>query len=445
MAAIGVDGRQAAPQTPARVAAPQPDARRSRSGDADARRVSGDAEPLLRRLPQHAKSLPAGAPLALDKANLADPGADADVWERVVKKLGVGAMPPQGSPTPGHAELTQFRSALVASLDSAAAKKNNPGRYVLHRLNRTEYANAVRDLLGVTVDVADLLPSDGGDFGFDNIATALTTSPLLLERYLTAGLRIAELAVGDAGAEPGTATYTISTVVTQNQHVDGLPLGTRGGTAGPPRLPGRRRVRVLGTAAEDRGRRAGRRRGTRDAASVHRHDRRQAGLLGADRRQGGPRVAATENNAVSREEFDKRMTSPRIKVTAGPHDVGFTFVERPDAGTEHVAARRCATARRRTTPPGMPRLRNGIIEGPYSVTGVSETRVAEAPVRLHAGDGRAGSAVRRPRSCPPWRAARSGGPSPKADIEAPLALLPRGAQARAATSTPASAPASRGF
>ena len=97
--------------------------------------------------------LPAGAPLALDKANFADPGADAATWERVVKKLGVGAMPPLGSPTPGAAELSKFRSSLIASLDTAAAKKNNPGRYVLHRLNRTEYTNAVRDLLGVTVDV----------------------------------------------------------------------------------------------------------------------------------------------------------------------------------------------------------------------------------------------------------------------------------------------------
>jgi len=173
--------------------------------------------------------LPAGMPLALDKANFADPGADALTWERVVKKLGVGAMPPVGAPTPGHEELSKFRASLVASLDAAAAKQNSPGKYVLHRLNRTEYANAVRDLLGVTVDVAELLPSDGGEFGFDNIATALNTSPLLLERYLTAGLRISELAVGDATAEPGTYTYTISTVVTQNQHVEGLPLGTRGG------------------------------------------------------------------------------------------------------------------------------------------------------------------------------------------------------------------------
>ena len=124
--------------------------------------------------------IPAGAPLALDLANLKDPGSDAAVWEKVVRKLGVGAMPPQGSATPGAGELNKFRASLITSLDDAAAKKTNPGRYVLHRLNRTEYANAVRDLLGVDFDVAELLPSDGGDFGFDNIASALKSTPILL-------------------------------------------------------------------------------------------------------------------------------------------------------------------------------------------------------------------------------------------------------------------------
>src|SRR4051794_9347001 len=173
--------------------------------------------------------IPAGAPLALDKASLNNPGTDAAVWEKVVKKLGVGAMPPRNSPTPGAAELNAFRSSLITSLDSAAARNGNPGRYVLHRLNRTEYANAIRDLLGIKINAAEYLPSDGGDFGFDNIATALTTSPLLLERYLTAALQISELTVGDAEAETGTASFSISTTVTQKQHVEGLPLGTRGG------------------------------------------------------------------------------------------------------------------------------------------------------------------------------------------------------------------------
>ena len=315
--------------------------------------------------------LPAGAPLALDKANFDDPGADAATWERVVKKLGVGAMPPLGLPTPGHAELGKFRAALIAKLDAAAAQKNNPGTKVLHRLNRTEYANAVRDLLGVTVDVAEMLPSDGGDFGFDNIATALTTSPLLLERYLTTGLRVAELAVGDGAAEPGTATYTISTVVSQNQHVDGLPLGTRGGLVVPHSFPADGEYvfsgRLLKTVAEG-------------LVGVEGHETPHQFVVTIDGKQvfsaaiGGKadHEAAKENTPVAREEFDKRMVSPRIKVTAGVHDVGFTFIERP-AQEQNVWQPVLRSSQEAHNPSGQPRLRNGIIEGPYSPTGVSQT------------------------------------------------------------------------
>src|SRR5206468_2527355 len=174
--------------------------------------------------------IPAGAPLYLDTANLNDPAADAAVWEKVIRKLGVGAMPPQGAASPENAKLTEFRTWLMTALDQAAAERNNPGRYVLHRLNRTEYANAIRDLLGVEIDVTDMLPSDGGDFGFDNVASALKTSPLLLERYLTAALYISDLAVGTTEVPPGTTTFNIGYDVTQDQHMPGLPLGTRGGT-----------------------------------------------------------------------------------------------------------------------------------------------------------------------------------------------------------------------
>jgi cytochrome c5 len=363
--------------------------------------------------------LPAGAPLALDTANLADPGADAATWERVVKKLGVGAMPPQGSPTPGHAELTKFRTALVASLDRAAATRNNPGHKVLHRLNRTEYANAVRDLLGVTVDVADLLPSDGGDFGFDNIATALTTSPLLLERYLTAGLRIAELAVGDAAAEPGTATYTISTVVTQNQHVDGLPLGTRGGILVRHPFPADGEYvfsgRLLKTVAEG-------------LAGVEGHETPHLFIVTVD----GKRVfeapiggqadhdAATENKPVAREAFDKRMTSPRVKVTAGLHEVGFTFVERPTR-EQNVWQPSLRASQEAHNPSGLPRLRNGIIEGPYGVSGVSDTTARQ---RLFVCTPKSATqespCADRVLSTVARRAFRR--PLAKGDMEAPLAL-----------------------
>jgi mono/diheme cytochrome c family protein len=315
--------------------------------------------------------LPAGAPLALDKANFADPGADAATWERVVKKLGVGAMPPQGSPTPGAAELAKFRSSLIASLDTAAASKNAPGRYVLHRLNRTEYANAVRDLLGVTVDVGDLLPSDSGEFGFDNIATALPTSPLLLERYLTAGLRIAELAVGDATSEPGTYTYTISTVVTQTQHVEGLPLGTRGGMLVRHTFPADGEYvfsgRLLKTVAEGLV-------GVEGSETPHQFIVTIDGKRVFSAPIGGKEdhEKATENKPVPREEFDKRMMSPRIKVTAGLHEVGFTFVERPTQ-EQNMWQPVLRSSQEAHNPSGLPRLRNGIIEGPYDPTGLSST------------------------------------------------------------------------
>ncbi|HEV8397985.1 MAG TPA: DUF1592 domain-containing protein [Vicinamibacterales bacterium] len=338
----------------------------------------GDFQPMVTRYcvgcHNTRNPLPAGAPLALDKANWADPGADAATWERVVKKLGVGAMPPQGAPTPGAVELARFRSVLITNLDAAAVRKHDPGKFVLHRLNRTEYANAVRDLLGVTIDAADLLPSDGGEFGFDNVATALKTSPLMLERYVAAGLQVAELVVGDAGAEPGTATYTISTVVSQDQHVEGLPLGTRGGILVEHTFPADGEYvfsgRLLKTVAEG-------------LSGVEGHETPHLFVVTVD----GKRVfsapiggkadhdAAKENTPVPREEFNQRMTSPRIKVTAGLHDVGFSFVERPQQ-EQNMWQPVLRATQEAHNPSGMPRLRNGIIEGPYAVTGAgnSETR-----------------------------------------------------------------------
>jgi mono/diheme cytochrome c family protein len=315
--------------------------------------------------------MPAGAPLVLDVATLADPGADAETWERVVRKLGVGAMPPAGSPTPGEAELDRFRSVLAAHLDASASQRRNPGRYVLHRLNRTEYANAIRDLLGVEVDVTDLLPSDGGDFGFDNIATALTTSPLLLERYLTAALRVADLAVGDAAAETDKTTYPINKVVTQDHHVEGLPLGTRGGQLVTHTFPVDGEYvfsgRLLDTVAEG-------------LSGLEGHDRPHTFVVTLDGRTvfsseiGGmeDHNAQKVNAQVPRDEIDVRMMSPRIHVTAGAHEVGFTWVERPEARQDVWQPVLRATLEAHN-PAGLPRLEFGAIEGPYNATGVSDS------------------------------------------------------------------------
>ena len=167
----------------------------------------------------------------LEKANLDNVLADAETWERVLRKLSVRAMPPQNMPHPQEADYVGFTTWLANSLDRAwAARGASPGRYVVHRLNRSEYGNAIRDLLALDVDVTSLLPSDDADFGFDNIAASLKTSPMLLDRYVTAAQRISTFAVGNPKAVPGTTEYSISREFSQNAYIEGLPLGTRGGT-----------------------------------------------------------------------------------------------------------------------------------------------------------------------------------------------------------------------
>ena len=126
--------------------------------------------------------------------------------------------------------VAQFIEGLEGTLDAAAAANPYAGATTVHRLNRAEYANAIRDMLGVEADVSSLLPSDGGDFGFDNIAEVLTTSPLLLERYLTVALRVADMAVGNPDAAVTATAYRLPFELTQDKHLDGMPLGTRGGT-----------------------------------------------------------------------------------------------------------------------------------------------------------------------------------------------------------------------
>ncbi len=169
------------------------------------------------------------AGLMLDKLDVDHVGPNAETWEKVVRKLRVGAMPPQGMPRPDRAAMDSLAASIETSLDRAAAAAPNPGRPVLHRLNRTEYANAIRDLLALDVDPSAMLPTDDASFGFDNIASVLGVSPALLERYLLASAKISRLAVGDPKTDPITDTYRVRADLTQNEHLDGLPLGTRGG------------------------------------------------------------------------------------------------------------------------------------------------------------------------------------------------------------------------
>jgi Protein of unknown function (DUF1592)/Protein of unknown function (DUF1588)/Protein of unknown function (DUF1587)/Protein of unknown function (DUF1585)/Protein of unknown function (DUF1595)/Planctomycete cytochrome C len=167
--------------------------------------------------------------LVLENADVAHVANNVDLWEKVVRKLRAGVMPPQGARRPDDATMHALIASLESSLDQAAEARPNPGRPLLHRLNRAEYKNAIRDLLALDVDVATLLPPDDSAYGFDNISDVLGVSPSLQERYLTAAGKISRLAVGDRSMRPGSDTYRVPQDLSQNQHIEGLPLGTVGG------------------------------------------------------------------------------------------------------------------------------------------------------------------------------------------------------------------------
>ena len=279
-------------------------------------------------------------------------------------------MPPQGAPHPKEPEYAAFTSWLAGSLDRAWEGRSTPGRYVVHRLNRTEYGNAIRDLLALDINVAELLPSDGANFGFDNIADSLKMSPLLLERYLTAAQRISAQAVGDPHVRPGTTEYSISREFTQSGYIDGLPLGTFGGTVVRHVFPADGEYKLSGRLV----------RGVEEGyAGVEGNDQPHTFVITVDGAEvysaqiGGPKdheIQARDMNEA-KALIDARMTG-RVAVTAGPHDVGFTWKERPferqdvwqpslrDSQEVHMIA-------------GLPRLKTVGVEGPYKVTGVSAT------------------------------------------------------------------------
>ena len=155
---------------------------------------------------------------------------DAETWEKVVRKVRAGMMPPAGAKRPERAALDAFAGSIENAIDRAAAANVNPGRAPLHRMNRAEYENAIRDLLALDVDSSTLLPADDSSRGFDNIADVLGVSPSLLERYVAAAAKVSRLAVGERDAAPAQITYTVKGDLSQNQTLAGQPLGTRGGT-----------------------------------------------------------------------------------------------------------------------------------------------------------------------------------------------------------------------
>jgi hypothetical protein len=313
---------------------------------------------------------PANDPLNLESASLDDPVRDAATWERVLRKLSVRAMPPAGAARPDEGEYAAFTSWVAETLDRAWAGRSTPGLYVIHRLNRAEYRNAIRDLLALDVDVSAMLPNDGGEFGFDNIAAALRTSPLLLDGYVTAAQRIATMAIGDRDAAVTTAEYSINRNVSQNARVDGLPIGTRGGAVVRHIFPADGEYKLFARLV----------RGIEEGyAGVEGHDVPNTFIITIDGAEvysaeiGGPKDHEAQAKSMNdvRPIIDARMTA-RVRVTAGPHDVGFTFKDRPSQAQD-VWQPALRDSQEIHMTGGLPKLKTVAIEGPYNVTGVSQT------------------------------------------------------------------------
>jgi len=172
--------------------------------------------------------------MSLADPALVDPAAHPELWEKILHKIGTGQMPPAKMPRPEPADFRQVIANIATTLDRAAAAHPDPGRVGAHRLNRTEYGNAVRDLLGVTIDTSRVLLPDEADEGFDNVAVSLALSPAHLERYLTAAREVSRLAVGDAslGDAVRSSTYRVPKLLEQDVRLgDDLPFGSRGGLA----------------------------------------------------------------------------------------------------------------------------------------------------------------------------------------------------------------------
>jgi hypothetical protein len=167
--------------------------------------------------------------LSLESVTADRPEDDAETWEKVIRKLRGGLMPPSGAPRPEGDALETLRRSLESGIDRAALDSPHPGATDLHRMNRSEYGNAIRDLVGIEIDAATMLPPDDSFEGLDNIADVLGTSPALVERYVTAAAKISRLAVGNTDISPMSATYRPRGDLSQDKHIPGLPYGTRGG------------------------------------------------------------------------------------------------------------------------------------------------------------------------------------------------------------------------
>ena len=277
--------------------------------------------------------------LVLEALNVAAAGREPQTWEKVVRKVRTGMMPPTGAQRPDRATLDRLASAVEGAIDRVASAAPNPGATGLHRLNRTEYGNAVRDLLELPIDAAALLPGDDSSEGFDNMATTLSVSPALMQAYVTAAAKISRLAVGDPTITADLTTYFPPRGMSQTGQREGLPLGTRGGLLVQHVFP-------LDAEYEFRVARAG------------------GGLFGLPP-VGVDDAAEITLNGERVRLLDRNTRGPvRLKIPAGPQTIGVAVVRRANArGVDDLFSELANTA-------GITSL---TINGPLNPTGPGDT------------------------------------------------------------------------
>ncbi len=309
------------------------------------------------------------AGLALDGIDFSRVSGHAEVLEKAVRKLRGGMMPPQGAAQPDPATRDALLQGLIAVLDRAEAAMPDPGRTLLHRFNRAEYANAIRDLLALDVDSTSLLPPDDSSYGFDNIADILGVSPLLMERYISAAESISALAVGDVTQPRSAVLYRVKNDLPQGEHVEGLPEGTRGGTAIRHTFPLDGdyiiKVKLWRTSVGF----------TRGLQQQHELEVNLDGSRVLLAPVGGRNdyELSVLNAAAIDAQLDARLRT-RIRVTAGPHDLNATFLA--IAGGVLTGPESLSPTLFAVDPlyiHGVPGVESVQIEGPYNPSAAQDT------------------------------------------------------------------------
>jgi hypothetical protein len=308
------------------------------------------------------------AGLTLESIDTTNIAAAPDIWEKVVRKVRVGMMPPQGSPAPDAASRNSLVAWLTDALDAHAIAHPDPGRPLVHRLNRAEYGNAIRDLLSLEIDPATLLPADDSAYGFDNVADVLGVSPVLLERYLSAAGKVSALAVGDPESGVASETFRVRQDASQDRHVEGLPIGTVGGMLAHITLPLEGEYVIQPRLFRTN---LGAMRGLEyehqieisvDGARVH------LGTFGGDE----DFKASLRNPTLAGDDVEARARA-KVRLTAGPHTIGVAFIEKTAAQNSWRLQPFLRSSHDTFDPTGYPHLDVFSVTGPYNAAGPGDT------------------------------------------------------------------------